>query len=113
MSAKPLRWLHGEVKSPPLSLAARRELGMLVRDVQDGELLSLPQSRPMPGIGKRCHELRVTDENKTWRLIYRLEPDAVVILDVFEKKTSKTPAQVIKACKRRLILYTGAHHEKT
>jgi phage-related protein len=108
MSAKPLRWLHGEVKTPPVGLAARRELGMLLRDVQDGVLLSLPQSRPMPGIGKWCHELRVTDENKTWRLIYRLEPDAIVILDVFEKKTNKTPLQVINACKRRLSLYDGS-----
>jgi len=108
MSAKPLRWLHGEVKTPPLGLAARRELGMLLRDIQDGVLLSLPQSRPMPGIGKRCHELRVIDENKTWRLVYRLEPDAIVILDVFEKKTNQTPLQVINACKRRLSLYDGS-----
>lgn len=45
MNDKSLRWLHGEVKTPPMSVAARREMGMLLRDVQEGEMLSLPQSR--------------------------------------------------------------------
>ena len=65
MNEKPLRWLHGEVKTPPMSVDARREMGMLLRDLQEGERLSLPHARPMPTIGKRCHELRVNDENKT------------------------------------------------
>jgi phage-related protein len=102
---KPLRWLHGEVKTPPMSVEARREMGMLLRDLQEGETLSLPHSRPMPSIGKRCHELRVNDENKTWRLVYRLDRDAIVILEVFEKKTSKTPKSVIDTCQQRLKMY--------
>jgi phage-related protein len=108
MNGKPLRWLHGEVKTPPLSLAARRELGMLLRDVQEGALLGLPHSRPMPSIGPRCHELRVTDENRIWRLFYRIDPDALVILDVFGKTTRQTPQAVIDNCKRRLKLYDGS-----
>jgi len=59
----------------------------------------------MPDIGFRCHELRVNDRNKTWRLIYRTDPDAIVILEVFEKKTSQTPPQVVENCRRRLRLY--------
>lgn len=105
MNGKPLRWLHGEVKTPPMSVEARREIGMLLRDLQDGESLGLPHSRPMPGIGPRCHELRVNDRNKTWRVAYRLEPDAVVILEVFWKKTEKTPDAVLQNCRRRLKLY--------
>ena len=104
MNEKPLRWLHGEVKTPPMSVDARREMGMLLRDLQEGEKLSLPHSRPMPSIGRRCHELRVNDENKTWRLVYRLDPDAIVILEVFEK-TSKTPKSVIGTCQQRLKTY--------
>ncbi|MEI6148024.1 MAG: type II toxin-antitoxin system RelE/ParE family toxin, partial [bacterium] len=77
MNGKPLRWLHGEVKTPPMSVEARREMGMLLRDVQDGETLCMPYSRPMPVIGARCHELRVNDANKTWRLIYRMDQDAI------------------------------------
>jgi hypothetical protein len=58
---KPLRWLHGEVKSPPLSQAARLETGWLLRRLQQGENLSLPHSRPLPSLGVRCHELRVRE----------------------------------------------------
>lgn len=65
----------------------------------------MPQSRPMPTIGKRCHELRITDNNVTWRIVYRTDEDAVVILEVFEKKTSKTPKSVIDICKARLRDY--------
>jgi phage-related protein len=102
---KPLVWLHGEVKTPPLSSAARIEAGYLLRLVQMGERLSLPQSRPMPSIGSGCHELRVNDADKTWRIIYSIKPDAIVILDVFEKRTRATPQIVIDNCKRRLRLY--------
>jgi phage-related protein len=105
MNGKPLRWLHGEVKTPPMSVAARREIGMLLRELQDGEQPSMPHSRPMPGIGLRCHELRVNDRNKTRRLVYRIDPDAIVILEVFEKKTSQTPRRIIETCQRRLMLY--------
>ena len=38
---------------------ARRQAGWLVRRLQNGEALSMPKSRPMPGIGPRCHELRI------------------------------------------------------
>jgi len=105
MEGKPLRWLHGEVKTPPMSAAARREMGRLLRDLQEGEQLSMPHSRPMPTIGSRCHELRVTDENKTWRLIYHTDSDAVIILEVFGKKTNRTPRQVLKNCQHRLKRY--------
>jgi phage-related protein len=108
MNGKPLRWLHGEVKTPPVSLEARREIGMRLRDLQEGETLGLPHSRPMPGIGSRCHEVRVNDRNKTWRVIHRLDPAAVVILDVFEKKTEKTPDAVLQNCRRRLKLYEAS-----
>ena len=27
----------------------------------------------------------------TWRIVYRLDPNAVVILEVFAKKTAQTP----------------------
>jgi phage-related protein len=59
----------------------------------------------MPAIGPRCHELRINDEAGTFRVIYRADTDAVVILDVFLKKTQQTPQSVIAACKRRLREY--------
>lgn len=102
---KPLVWLHGEVKSPPLTAAARIEAGLLLRRLQRGERLDLPHSRPMPGVGPRCHELRIPDETVTWRIVYRVDSDAVVIADVFAKKTQKTPGPVVEACRRRLRNY--------
>ena len=105
---KPLAWLHGQVKTPPLSREARIETGFLLRRLQRGERLRMPQSRPMPSIGSRCHELRINDADTTWRLIYRVDPDAIVIAEVFAKKTEKTPKEVMQACKRRLKEYDNA-----
>jgi len=105
---KPLVWLAGEVKTPPFSARARLEAGVLLRRLQCGELLSLPHSRPMPGIGRRCHEPRIPDERVTWRIVYRLDPDAIVIGEVFAKKTPQTPAQMIENCQRRFRLYDEA-----
>lgn len=102
---KPLVWLHGEVKTPPFSSNARIEAGVLLRRLQRGDSFGLPHSRPMPSIGKRCHELRIPDEDTTWRIVYRTDPDAVVIAEVFEKKTRRTPKRVIENAKRRLRLY--------
>ena len=105
LKQKPLVWLHGEVKTPPLSTEARIEAGYLLRKLQNNERLSLPQSRPMTSICAKCHELRINDKDKTWRIVYRLDDDAVVILEVFEKKSQKTPKSIIDTCKKRIISY--------
>jgi len=102
---KPLVWLHGEVKTPPFSADARIEAGVLLRRLQRGENILLPHSRPMPSIGKACHELRVQDELKTWRIVYHIDTDAIVILEVFSKTTQQTPKLVIDTCKARLRRY--------
>ena len=105
---KPLVWLHGEVKSPPFSRAARLEAGLLLRRLQRNERLALPNSRPMPAIRLRVHELRVNDEGVTWRIVYRIDRDAVVIVEVFSKKTASTPNRIIDTCRRRLGEYDHA-----
>ena len=104
-TSKPLVWLRGEIKTPPFSADARLEAGVLLRRLQDGEKLSMPASRPMPSIGPRCHELRLSDAGREWRIVYRLDVDAIVIADVFAKTTRRTPDRVIDACQRRLKLY--------
>jgi phage-related protein len=105
---KPLVWLHGEIKTPPFSREARLEAGYLLGRLQRGELLSMPHSRPMPSIGARCHELRVVDQEHNWRIVYRVDADAVLILDVFSKKTQATPKDAIENCQRRIKLYEKA-----
>ena len=66
----------------------------------------------MPAIGRGCHELRVTDRNKTWRLFYKIDDEAIVILDVAEKKTQQTPKATIDACERRRRSYEEAKRKK-
>ena len=99
---KPLVWLSGEVKSPPFSTEGRVEAGFLLRRLQGGHKLGMPHSRPMPGIGRNCHELRVQDAQQTWRIIYRVDTDAVIIVEVFPKKQQTTPASVIRSSQKRL-----------
>lgn len=102
---KPLVWLHGDVKSPPFSKASRLQAGYLLRLLQQGETIGMPHSRSMPGIGRRCHELRLVDGGLSWRIVYRVDVDAIVILEVFSKKSGKTPRHIIETCKARLREY--------
>ena len=102
---KPLVWLHGEVKSPPFSAEARIEAGYWLRTLQKGESLSLPHSRPMPNIGRHVHELRVIDRQSTWRIVYRVDSDAIVIAEVFAKRTQETPQRIVQVCKQRFGQY--------
>jgi phage-related protein len=105
---KPLVWLEGEIKTPPFSQTARLESGYLLRRLQRGETLGMPHSRPLPSIGPHCNELRVNDEQTTWRIIYRIDSDAIVLLEVFSKKSRTTPKAIIDVCKRRLREYDNA-----
>jgi phage-related protein len=104
-SDKPLLWLVEIIKSPPLSTDARLEAGFLLRKLQRGDSIGMPHSRPMPTVGRRCHELRIRDKNDTWRIIYRIDADAVVIAEVFSKKTRATPDRIVKISNQRLKEY--------
>ena len=106
---KPMVWLHGETKTPPFSATGRIEAGMLLRRLQRGESLGLPHSRPMPEITRRCHELRVKDGPLSWRIVYRIDRDAIVIGEVFAKKTQTTPKDVMRTCQRRFREYDNAY----
>ena len=106
-SDKDVVWLRGEGKTPPFTKEARTEVGFLLRRIQGGEKPSLPWSRPMPSIGPRCHELRVVDEKMSWRIIYRIDEDAIVVADVFKKQTEQTPKRIIDSCKKRLQIYNS------
>ena len=102
---KPLIFLAGEIRTPPMSAIVRRRAGYLLRTLQLGESVAMPESRPMPTVGRRCHELRVSDDRETWRVIYRLDEDALLIIEIFKKKTQKTPVEVLRHCRKRLAVY--------
>jgi len=105
---KPLVWLRGEIKTPPFTVEARVAAGHLLRLVQLGWKVGMPHSRPMPTIAPRCHELRVKDARSDWRIVYRVDADAVVVADIFAKTTRTTPDRTIADCRRRLKLYDDA-----
>lgn len=109
---KSLVWLRDQIKTPPLSRAARVKAGVLLRSLQEGVALTLPASRPMPSIGSRCHELRVSDEGSAWRIVYRTDVDAIVIAAVFRKTTRTTPPAIIAECRKRLREYDRLTHEE-
>ena len=97
--------MAGVIKTPPFSAAARIEAGTLLRRLQLGENIGLPHVRPMPSSGGRCFELRIRDADQNWRIVYRLDEDAIVIAEVFAKKTRETPKKTIETCKARLSAY--------
>src|SRR5690242_1532943 len=102
---KPVVWLYGEIKTPPFTPEGRQEAGMLLRLLQERERLAMPQAEPLPVVGPRCGALRVRDAEHNWRIMYRIDADAVLVLEVYPKKTRKIPDQVINRCKERLKRY--------
>lgn len=104
---KELFFLGGEIQHPPMSVEVRRDSGYYLWKLQMGEMLSMPISRPMPIIGSNCHELRIRDSKETWRIVYKIYTNAIVILEVFQKKTQTTPKRVIDTCKHRLKSFSN------
>ncbi len=102
---KPLVVMGGVIKSPPFSADARREAGYLLRMLQLGESIGMPHSRPLPALGLGCHELRVVDQKTSWRIIYCVDELAVVVLEVFAKKSRRLPPSILRTCQRRLAAY--------
>lgn len=88
-----------------MSREARIEAGTLLRLLQEGETLGMPRSRPMPTIGPGCHELRGRDARHTWRIVYRIDPDAILLVHCFDKDTRATPRRDIDLCRARLRAY--------
>lgn len=68
----------------------------------------MPQAEPLPDIGPRCGALRVRDAEHNWRIMYRIDSDAILILEVYSKKTRKIPDEVVMRCRQRLKRYDAA-----
>ena len=105
---KPLFILKGEIKSPPFDTVARQEAGELIRQLQEGDSLGMPHSRPLPTVGPRCHELRVKDSKHEWRIVYRIDPDAILIAAIFAKTGTKMQQREFKTASKRLAIYDEA-----
>ncbi len=66
----------------------------------------------MPSIGRRVHELRILDEHSTWRIIYRVDHDAIVIGEVLQKKSQQTPQGIIRICMARFAAYDDIMNDR-
>ena len=111
-SRKPLFILHGAIKSPPFTPDGRQEAGELLRRVQEGEKLSFPQSRPLPSVGPRCHEIRVRDADHVWRIVYRIDKDAILVASIFSKKGKSMQQRELGTAEARLTLYDSVNYAR-
>ncbi len=68
----------------------------------------MPQAELLPNVGPRCGALQLRDAEHNWRIMYRADSDAVLVLNVYSKKTRKMPDEVISRCKDRLKRYDSA-----
>ena len=83
-------------------------MGKAIFDLQKGERLSMPLSRPMASIALGVEELRVKDGSGTYRVFYFTKlADSVLIFHAFTKKTQKTPPREIALAQQRLKEMTG------
>ncbi|MFN9224445.1 MAG: hypothetical protein ACK6D6_20230 [Planctomyces sp.] len=48
---------------------------MLLRLLQEGNVLGMPQAEALPDVGARCGALRVRDAEHNWRIMYRIDAD--------------------------------------
>lgn len=81
----------------------RRECGKIIFDLQKGEKLSLPLSRPMPSVAAGAEELRIKDRSGAYRVFYYTKlAKSVLIFHAFRKKTQKTPLHEIALARIRL-----------
>jgi hypothetical protein len=47
----------------------------------------------------------------TWRVLYRLDPEAVVVLAVFAKSSRTLPHHIVLACRQRCIRHDATRKE--
>lgn len=81
----------------------KRALGEAILKLQYGATLTMPLSRPMPGVAPGVAELRVKDRSGIYRTFYYTRrQDAILIVHAFVKKTQATPEHEIVLARRRL-----------
>lgn len=93
-----------EIRELPVSI--RGDLADALARLEAGLGLSMPLSRPMPGIGRGVHELRLKDRSGAYRVVYALIHSGTVhVLHAFKKTTQATPKRNIEVARRRLKEY--------
>lgn len=89
----------------------RKEVGKAIFDLQRGERLAMPLSRPMRSVGVGVEEIRLKDQFGIYRVFcYLKSARGVLVFHAFMKKGQKTPRREIELGKKRLreVLYEKA-----
>lgn len=81
----------------------RKEIGKAIFDLQKGEKLVMPLSRPMPSVGAGVGEIRVRDAAGIYRVFYYVKSvRGILVFHAFVKKGQKTPQYEIELGQKRL-----------
>lgn len=81
----------------------RGDLADALALLEEGCLLSMPLSRPMPSIGRGVHELRLRDRSGVYRVVYWIQMEQkIYLIHAFSKKSQKTPTRAIELCRKRI-----------
>jgi phage-related protein len=81
----------------------RREIGRAIFDLQKGEVLMMPLSRPMNSVDTRASEIRIRNRSGSYRVFYyRQSFRGILIFHAFMKKTQATPQRELNLARRRL-----------
>jgi len=93
-----------EIKDFPREVKV--EIHRLVRILRDGGVLTEPEGRKLIG-HNNLFEIRVRYKGQ-WRVVYAYYLEKfIILLTAFQKKTQKTPTQIIKKAFNRLKLYSS------
>jgi len=88
---------------PPFPEDVRKELGKAIYDLQKGEVLAMPLSRPMPSIEPGAAELRIRDRTGIYRVFYfSRSPRGILVFHAFVKKNQATPVRELDLGRKRL-----------
>ena len=81
----------------------RRDLGKAIFDLQNGAVLGMPLSRPIPAVSRGVEELRIRDASGIYRTFYYSRTKrGILIVHAFVKKTQSTPQHELELGRKRL-----------
>ncbi len=87
-------------------LEAKKDLGSVLTRLQSGELIGMPDVRPMPSLAKGAAEIRLKDQNGIYRAFFMIETElGILVFHGFKKKTRATPQSEIETGKKRLKIF--------
>ncbi len=101
MSLVVIKQAHKELLKLPKEI--KEDIFSLFEELSNGKMLSMPISRPLPGIGKGLHELRLTSRSGEFRVFYVIKPVLdIYIIHAMQKKKQKIDKRTTDLIQLRL-----------